>query len=60
MNVRRKAANEKMYDQFMLYIPAEVARDSGFPFKPGDVLVIRVDPQRKRVTLERASGRTPT
>lgn len=56
MNIKRKSAN-KTYDNFLVYVPVELARDSQFPFKPKDVVVIRVDPQKKRVVLERASGR---
>jgi len=27
---------KKSYDRFFIYVPTEVARDSGFPFNPGD------------------------
>ena len=33
----------KKYDKYFIYIPTEVARDTQFPFKPGDFLSIRLD-----------------
>ena len=56
MNIKRKSAN-KTYDNFLVYVPVELARVSQFPFLPKDVVAIRVDPQRKRVVLERADER---
>ena len=52
INLRRKTSN-KAYDNFLVYIPVEVARDSGFPFKPKDIVIVKVDEEKKRVTLER-------
>lgn len=43
----------KTYDRFMIYLPAEVARDSGFPFKTGDAVRVMVDLSGKRVILEK-------
>jgi bifunctional DNA-binding transcriptional regulator/antitoxin component of YhaV-PrlF toxin-antitoxin module len=53
INLRRKTAN-KIYDNFFVYVPVEVARDSGFPFKPKEPLIIKVDREKKRVVLEKA------
>jgi hypothetical protein len=39
------------YDKFFMYVPTEVARDSGFPFKEGDVIRIVVDSLHKRVII---------
>jgi len=46
MNIKRKSAN-KTYDNFLVYVPVELARDSQFPFKPKDVVAIRVDPSEE-------------
>jgi bifunctional DNA-binding transcriptional regulator/antitoxin component of YhaV-PrlF toxin-antitoxin module len=54
INLERKVAGSKIYDNFFIYIPVEVARDSSFPFKPKDKLVVKVDKSKKRVVLERA------
>ncbi len=53
INLTRKTSN-KAYDNFLVYIPVEVARDSGFPFKPKDVVIVKVDKEKKWVTLEKA------
>jgi hypothetical protein len=52
MNRKTKTAN-KEYDKFFIYIPAEVARDSTFPFVPEDVVIVRIDKGRKRLLIEK-------
>ena len=52
INLKRKTAN-KLYDNFFVYIPVEVARDSSFPFKPGDSLTVRVERGKNRVILQK-------
>ncbi|MHB8565884.1 MAG: hypothetical protein ACYC7D_05595 [Nitrososphaerales archaeon] len=42
----------KNYDKFFVYVPTEVAKDSQFPFKSGDILEISVDARRKKIILE--------
>ena len=42
------------YEKFLINFPTEVARDSQFPFKPGDVVHIKVDPQKKVIVLSKA------
>jgi hypothetical protein len=44
----------KTYDRFMVYLPADVARDSGFPFKTENPIRVMVDLSAKRVILEKA------
>jgi hypothetical protein len=53
LNRKTKTAN-KDYDKFFIYVPAEVARDGTFPFKPQDEVVVRVDTAHKRLIIERA------
>jgi len=53
INLKRKTAN-KLYDNIFVYIPVEVARDSSFPFKPGETLRISVEKGKHKVTLEKA------
>ncbi len=52
INRRTRTAN-KDYDKFFIYVPVEVGRDGLFPFKDGDVLLIRVDKEGKRVIVEK-------
>ena len=52
INLKRKTAN-KLYDNFFVYIPVEVARDSSFPFKPSETLTIRVEKGKNRVILQK-------
>jgi hypothetical protein len=33
----------KSYDKFFIYIPASVAKDSAFPFKSGDEVIVRIE-----------------
>jgi hypothetical protein len=44
----------KTYDRFMIYLPADVARDSGFSFRPGEPIRVMVELSAKRVILEKA------
>ena len=43
----------RTYEKFLINFPTEVARDSQFPFKPGDRIKVRVDPDRKIVVMEK-------
>lgn len=52
LNRKTKTASRD-YDKFFIYVPAEVARDGTFPFKPQDALVIRIDKEKKRLLIER-------
>jgi hypothetical protein len=44
----------KKYDKFFVYIPTEVAKDSQFPFKPGDLLSISLNSKKKKLELSKA------
>ncbi|RLI97304.1 MAG: hypothetical protein DRP00_04285 [Candidatus Aenigmatarchaeota archaeon] len=48
----------KKYEKFLINFPAEIARDSQFPFKPGDEILIKVDPKTCTVTLTKAYTKT--
>jgi len=43
----------RTYEKFLINFPTEVARDSQFPFKPGDRIRVRVDPDRRIVIMEK-------
>lgn len=43
----------KKYDKYFIYIPTDVANDSQFPFRVGDIVEITVEPKSKRVVLKR-------
>jgi len=37
----------KEYERFLIHIPSKIAKDSQFPFKPGQELNITIDPKGK-------------
>jgi hypothetical protein len=53
INRRTKTAS-KDYDRFFIYVPVEVARDSGFPFKPNDLVTIKVEKPKNRLIVEKS------
>jgi hypothetical protein len=42
----------KKYDKFFIYVPTELAKDSQFPFKDGDELVLKLVVNRKKSVIE--------
>jgi len=40
------------YRRFLVHIPSKIAKDSQFPFKPGQKLIIAVDPKGKIVLTD--------
>ncbi len=40
---RPTVSKGKKYDKFFIYIPAEVARDTNFPFKDGDRIEVEIE-----------------
>lgn len=58
LNRRTKTAS-KDYDKFFIYVPAEVARDGTFPFKPQEAVIIRIDKEKKRLLIEKAKQPIP-
>jgi hypothetical protein len=55
INRRTKTAS-KDYDRFFIYVPVELARDSGFPFKTNDVVTLKVDRPKNRLIVEKSRG----
>jgi len=43
----------KQYDKYYIYIPTDIAKDSAFPFTKNQKLKIKIDPQNKRLTIEK-------
>lgn len=41
----------KTYDKHFIYVPTELARDSQFPFKPGEKVTVTID--GKRLVVEK-------
>jgi len=52
MTARLKGGKVAEYDRFLILIPSAMARDSQFPFKPGQRLAITVDPKGEIVLKE--------
>ena len=44
----------KFYDKFYVHIPTSVARDSNFPFKEGEKLVVKINVAREELVISRA------
>lgn len=40
---RPTKAGGKTYDKYFIYIPTSVAKDSAFPFKPGEEVIIKIE-----------------
>jgi hypothetical protein len=43
----------KLYDKFFIYVPTDVARDGLFPFKTNDRVKVKIDPENKRLIIEK-------
>jgi hypothetical protein len=43
----------KQYDKIFIYIPTEVAKDSAFPFSANQKVKVRIDPENKRLIIEK-------
>jgi ribosomal protein L21E len=39
--------------KLILYIPADVHKDSQFPFKPGEKVKITIEPERKKMMVDK-------
>jgi hypothetical protein len=52
VNRRTKTAKGD-YDKFFIYVPVEVARDGTFPFKPDEILKIRIEKGKERLLIEK-------
>jgi hypothetical protein len=51
---RPTKTGRRIYDKFFVYVPTEVARDSTFPFKDGEVVEVEIDAKGKRLLAKRA------
>jgi len=51
---RPRTSKGKHYDAVFVYIPTDVAKDSAFPFKYDDEVVIRIDQKDKRLIIEKS------
>jgi len=53
-----------VYDKFFVYIPTELARDSSFPFKPGQEVEAQIDSLKGILVVEpieaKPRGRHPS
>ena len=49
LKIKGKRGKVTEYTRFLIHIPSAMARDSQFPFKPGQELTITVDPKGKIV-----------
>ena len=49
LRIKLKGGEIMEYRRFLFHVPSKIARDSQFPFKPGQELTITVDPTGKIV-----------
>ncbi len=40
-----------LYDKFFVYVPTEVARDSSFPFQPGEEVHVEIDSEKRGLLI---------
>jgi hypothetical protein len=45
----------KEYDKFFIYLPTNLVRDSGFPFKIGEMTTIRIDPDKGILIISKSN-----
>ncbi|RLF14911.1 MAG: hypothetical protein DRJ66_05215 [Thermoprotei archaeon] len=48
--IRHSKVGNKVYTKFFIYIPTSVAKDSLFPFKPGERVMVRI--QDNKLVIE--------
>ena len=53
---RRTRTASKDYDRFFIYVPVEVARDSAFPFKSNELVIVKIDKGKSRLLVEKPRG----
>ncbi len=51
---RPRISKGKKYDSYFVYIPSEVARDSNFPFKHGDDVIVKIDPANRQIIIKKS------
>ena len=49
-----KVHKKGRYGGVMIYISADVAKDSQFPFKPGDEVLVEIDVNARALVIKRA------
>ncbi len=53
-----------VYDKFFVYVPTELARDSSFPFKPGQEVEVQIESLKGILLVEpteaKSRGRPPS
>jgi len=47
LKIKGKRGKITEYKRFLIHIPSAMAKDSQFPFKPGQELTLTVDPKGK-------------
>lgn len=53
---KQSRTGKKVYDKFFLYIPTYVARDRDFPFKEGDLVVVKIENGKLTAEKEESSS----
>jgi hypothetical protein len=56
---KKKVGKGRAYEAFTIYLPSVLVRDSAFPFKPKDKLVVKIQGERLLVE-KRKSKRSPS
>jgi len=51
LRIKGKRGKVTEYRRFLIHVPSKIAADSQFPFKPGQELVIAVDPRGEIVLV---------
>ncbi|GEM_PF-2079763 len=51
---RPRVSKGKRYDAVFVYIPTDVLKDSAFPFKYDDDVIVKIDQKNNRLIIEKA------
>lgn len=43
----------KKYDTYFIYVPSDLKNDPRFPFERDDEILLRIDPDNKRLVIEK-------
>lgn len=56
---RKPTVDGKQYFQLVLYVPRDIARDSQFPFKPSELVYLKVEGEQLIVSkMRQKTGRS--
>jgi len=52
---RPTQTGKKLYNNYFVHIPTAIARDSAFPFRIGEEVIVTIDTKEKKLVIRRVS-----